>query len=122
MRKIIQIAALRHNGLPEHDSAQVASADTELVALCDDGSVWTLFDTLKSEWLRVPDIPQDPLTDAEERLLRNWTPNQLQGELSRAVGMSLDEYRTTLEGVMQKLGAKDVVECIKLARQSKLLA
>lgn len=122
MRKIIQIAALRHGELSDRDGKQVMSADTELVALCDDGSVWTLFDTLKSEWVRAPDIPQDPLTDAEERLLRTWTPNQLQGELSRAVGMSMEEYKETLQGVLQKLGAKDVVECIKLARKSKLLA
>lgn len=121
MRKIIQIAALRRGGLPEPDGTQVVSSNTELTALCDDGSVWTLSDTLKSEWVRVPDIPQDPLTDAEERLLRNWKANQLPGELSRSVGMSLDEYKETLNGVLQKLGAKDVVECIELARRSKLL-
>ena len=49
MRKIVQI-------IPSSD-------EQELRALCDDGSVWTLYyDGNKSphfQWLRYPDIPQE---------------------------------------------------------------
>lgn len=57
-RKIIQIQALRFGkNLPD---GRGESLDTELIALCDDGSVWTKATADRdSEWCRVQDIPQD---------------------------------------------------------------
>lgn len=60
-RKPIQIAALRF----ENPSA-VASApgliETEVIALCDDGSIWTILGT-NNEWVPLPPIPQGQLRE-----------------------------------------------------------
>ncbi len=57
-RKIIQIQALRFEGVADEDSK--LPQETELIALCDDGSVWTRLTTDPSSyWVRVDDIPQD---------------------------------------------------------------
>lgn len=57
MRKVIQIQALRFELIEGEDSAP--SQETELVALCDDGTIWSKCGVLNgSEWVRVDDIPQ----------------------------------------------------------------
>lgn len=53
-RKIIQIQALRFEGSSSQDGKP--SQETELIALCDDGTVWTRTSTLKGEW-----CPVDPI-------------------------------------------------------------
>ncbi len=56
-RKIIQIAALRANKLDELGSLD--ETETELIALCNDGTVWTMFGTLNgSQWVPIAPIPQ----------------------------------------------------------------
>lgn len=56
-RKIIQIQALRLNEWQGEDEAP--KQETELVALCDDGSVWTMTGVqYGAEWVRAADIPQ----------------------------------------------------------------
>lgn len=55
-RKIVQVAALRVQGVRPDGSPD--DVKTEVVALCDDGSVWTMFDTLSGEWVPLPKIPQ----------------------------------------------------------------
>lgn len=61
MRSPIQIAALRV-AKPNPTGDGPDSIDTELVALCDDGTIWTMFGT-QSEWVPVPKIPQGPMLD-----------------------------------------------------------
>ena len=57
MRKVIQIQALRF-ALSEAEDAE-PSQETELVALCDDGTIWAKCGVLNgSDWVRVDDIPQ----------------------------------------------------------------
>lgn len=57
MRKVIQIQALRIAVLEEKGSEPLQ--ETELVALCDDGTIWSKCGVLNaSEWVRVGDIPQ----------------------------------------------------------------
>lgn len=58
-RKIIQIQALRFTGIAA-DGIQ-SSQETELVALCDDGTVWTRTSTITGEWCQVGGIPDDDL-------------------------------------------------------------
>lgn len=53
-RKIIQIQALRFEGKPTQDGT--SSQETELVALCADGTVWTRTSTLTGEWCQVDPI------------------------------------------------------------------
>lgn len=56
-RKIIQIQALRFQS--NCGDKETSSQDTELVALCDDGTVWTCISALNGEWVQAPEIPQD---------------------------------------------------------------
>lgn len=72
MRKPIQIAALRFE--KEHKGS-TPSIETEIIALCDDGTIWTMFGTL-SEWVSLPRIPQeqifeDWLSDVGNALISN---------------------------------------------------
>jgi hypothetical protein len=53
-RKIIQIQALRFEGSPAQDGKP--SQETELIALCEDGTVWTRTSTTNGEW-----CPVDPI-------------------------------------------------------------
>lgn len=56
-RKIIQIQALRFDSSQGEDMEP--TQETELVALCDDGSVWMMTGVQNgSEWVRIADIPQ----------------------------------------------------------------
>ena len=60
MRKPIQIAALRF--VRPDDKGGEPINETEVVALCDDGSIWTMFG-MESAWVPLPQIPQVPLRD-----------------------------------------------------------
>lgn len=58
MRKIIQIQALRF--MQKRSDQDPDSQETELIALCDDGTVWTRTSTYdESGWVKVSDIPQE---------------------------------------------------------------
>jgi hypothetical protein len=55
-RKVVQVAC----GAPNNKSG----FESFYVALCDDGTVWTLWDS--GAWTQLPDIPQPaPATPAE---------------------------------------------------------
>lgn len=61
MRKIVQIAVIPRFG----GSDTFCSTETGCLALCDDGSIWEIYnntpnDEWNKEWFRLPDIPQDP--------------------------------------------------------------
>jgi hypothetical protein len=57
MRKVVQIQALRFAVCEGEDASP--SQDTELIALCDDGTIWTKCGVLnQSDWVRVTDIPK----------------------------------------------------------------
>jgi len=60
MRKPIQIAALRF--ARSDDNGGPDSIETEVVALCDDGTIWTMFGTT-GEWVPLPRIPQTPVLE-----------------------------------------------------------
>ncbi|KGQ56318.1 hypothetical protein IO44_03120 [Gallibacterium anatis str. Avicor] len=57
MRKVIQICANSNNAMINGES---------LFALCDDGSVWALTESLDCGWVRFPDIPQDEPKQTEQ--------------------------------------------------------
>lgn len=50
-RKIVQIQALRFEGSTATDGKP--SQETELIALCEDGTVWTRTSTVSGEWCQV---------------------------------------------------------------------
>ncbi|WP_426106319.1 hypothetical protein [Massilia sp. TSP1-1-2] len=59
-RKIIQISALRVDKRDE--LGRLDETATEIIALCDDGTVWTMFDTMSGNgWVHVAPIPQGAL-------------------------------------------------------------
>jgi hypothetical protein len=60
MRKPIQIAALRF--ARSDDNGGPDSIETEVVALCDDGTIWTMFGTT-GDWVALPKIPQNPVLE-----------------------------------------------------------
>ena len=55
MRKIVQIAT----GTMGSDIGGCGSIAYNIIALCDDGSVWQVFGRNDEEWHRLPDIPQE---------------------------------------------------------------
>lgn len=57
MRKPIQITALRFGGRRGEAADGQDSIATEVIALCDDGTIWTLFGT-DGDWVPLPRIPQ----------------------------------------------------------------
>ena len=54
-RKIIQISNAQVENTYHTQSEFVT------IALCDDGSVWKLFNNVNAVWERLPDIPQDKI-------------------------------------------------------------
>lgn len=57
-RKIVQIAAVRVDLVD--NALRVYDNETQLVALCDDSTVWTLLGPASGrEWVEAPAIPQD---------------------------------------------------------------
>lgn len=61
MRKPIQIAALRYN-LPSKVEGRPDSIESEVLALCDDGTIWILM-TSSNDLVPLPKIPQGPLLE-----------------------------------------------------------
>lgn len=57
MRKIIQIQALRFEDTNSDDGGRIQ--ETEIIALCDDGSIWIRIRALDGEWVQLENIPQD---------------------------------------------------------------
>lgn len=53
-RKIIQFQALRFEGVAAN--GQDASQETEIIALCDDGTLWSRLSTIGGEWCPVEGI------------------------------------------------------------------
>ncbi len=86
-RKIVQVTALRIQGIRPDGSPD--DAKTEVVALCDDGSVWTMFDTLSGEWVPLPKIPQ-------WQLFEEWRDDVAEQLASRHL-MRSDALRQILE-------------------------
>lgn len=61
IRKAVQIAALRFE-TPGEVAGSPGGTETEIVALCDDGTIWSMLGT-GNEWVPLPPIPQDQLRD-----------------------------------------------------------
>ncbi len=58
----LTIERLKASALAPRKAIQIAVDTTSLVAVCDDGSVWRIFDgweTTGRGWYRMPSIPQD---------------------------------------------------------------
>jgi hypothetical protein len=60
MRKPIQIAAFCSGRKDENGGQE--SNETEVVALCDDGTIWTMLG-MSGEWVPLPRIPQTPVLE-----------------------------------------------------------
>jgi hypothetical protein len=117
VRKPIQIAALRF-AKPGAVSGEPDSIETEVVALCDDGSIWTILGT-NNEWVPLPPIPQDQLREdwladvgellASTHLVRRDAVNQI-----------LDEYRDELRLAFNSHDStKDAAKAIYTKLQAK---
>ncbi len=59
-RKPIQIAALRF-GRPDEKGGP-ESIETEVIALCDDGTIWTMLG-MDGDWVPLPRIPNGPVRE-----------------------------------------------------------
>jgi hypothetical protein len=117
VRKPIQIAALRF-GKPVEASGGQDSIETEVVALCDDGSIWTILGD-DNEWVPLPPIPQgqlreDWLAEVGEMLTSNhlvrrdavtWILNEYRDELRLAFN-SHDSTKDAAKAIYAKLQAK----------------
>jgi hypothetical protein len=95
MRTPIQIAALRFTR-PSVTGEGADSIHTEIVALCDDGTIWTMFGT-GNEWVPLPKIPQGPmlddwLLDVKSKLLANHFVKP------SAVDQLVEDHRSILVG------------------------
>lgn len=91
MRKPIQIAALRYE-VPSDVEGRLASFESEVIALCDDGTMWTFLSSA-DEWFPLPRIPQyqirgDWLDDVREKLSESHSPER--------VNALLDEHDSAL--------------------------
>jgi hypothetical protein len=117
VRKPIQIAALRF-GKPGGVSGEQDSIETEVVALCDDGSIWTILGT-DNEWVPLPPIPQDQL---REDWLREVGELLVSNHLVRpeAVSWILSEYRDELRLAFNSHDStKDAAKAIYTKLQAK---
>lgn len=116
VRKPIQIAALRVR--KPDASGEPDSIETEVVALCDDGSIWTILGT-RSEWVPLPPVPQDQLredwlADVGELLASSHLVRQ------DAVGGILEEYRDELRLAFNSHdSAKDAAKAMHTKLQAK---
>lgn len=110
IRKPIQIAAIRFEK-PNEVADRADSIETEIVALCDDGTIWTMFGT-DNEWVPLPPIPQDQLredwiAEVREFLVENHSIRK------DAVTKILDEYRDDLRAAFNRHdSAKDSAKAI----------
>jgi hypothetical protein len=50
---------------------QISTASSGFFALCDDGTVWGLTAN-HPNWVRLPDIPQDPVPEERENPVWSW--------------------------------------------------
>ncbi|MGF6440272.1 hypothetical protein [Paraburkholderia youngii] len=115
MRTPIQIAALPFTKSSVKGSS-VESTATQLVALCDDGTIWTMFGT-QGEWVAVPKIPQGPtledwLLDVGAKLASNHLYR------SGAVAGVVEDHRSLLvtrynDGMTATDAARLVAEILK---------
>ena len=117
VRTPIQIAVLRFSK-PCGESGEQNSIETEVVALCDDGSIWTILGT-DNEWVPLPPIPQDQLRDdwlrevgellVSDHLVRpeavNWVLSEYRDELRLAFN-SHDSTKDAAKAIRTKLEAK----------------
>lgn len=94
MRKPIQIAALRFGKPLNH--AEQESIETELVVLCDDGTIWTMLGT-DSDWVPLPRIPQDTLRE-------DWLA-EVAGQLTNEYAISKDDTPAFLDEYSSELRA-----------------
>lgn len=99
MRKPIQIAALRFG---RNDSkGDPDSIETEVVALCDDGTIWTMFG-MDGEWVPLPRIPQTPvLEDWLEEVASHLPRRHIRRD---AVAHVMEEHRGLL---VEKYNARE---------------
>jgi hypothetical protein len=115
MRTPIQIAALRF-AKPSVTGEGPDSIETELVALCDDGTIWTMFG-MQGEWVPVPKIPQGPMLD--DWLLDVGAKLAANHSLRKdAVGRVVEEHRGILvakynDGVTASDAARLVADLLK---------
>ena len=67
-RKIYQISTCHVENTYQTQSNMATTV------LCDDGSVWKLYDNVNPTWQRLPDIPQDKLSrnDLEPPPTTEW--------------------------------------------------
>jgi len=115
IRKPIQIAALRF----EKQSAvagEPGSIETKVIALCDDGSIWTTLGT-DNEWVPLAPIPQDQLRE-------DWLA-AVGDELVSAFMVQRNEVSSILEEYRQELrlafnshdSAKDAAKSVNVKLQ-----
>ncbi len=57
-RKVIQIAATFDSGDGQAGMQSSYQPATELIALCDDGSLWRMAATVAPVWSSLPPVPQ----------------------------------------------------------------
>lgn len=96
MRKPIQIAALRV-ARPSETQGEPDSIETEIVALCDDGTIWTMFGTLDGQnWTPVARIPQGPvLEDWMDEVAAALVSSHIRKD---AVEQVMDDHQELLAG------------------------
>lgn len=116
IRKPIQIAALRFEK-PSEVAGEPGSIETEVIALCDDGSIWTILGT-DNEWVPLPAIPQDQL---REDWLAAVGTELVSGFLvhRNAISSILSEYRQELRLAFNShKSAKDAATAINAKLQA----
>lgn len=60
MRKIVQVTTAMQAPLLTRDDVRDTESEFRVVALCDDGSLWTIRpDVFKAKWERLPDLPAE---------------------------------------------------------------
>ncbi|MFC5550299.1 hypothetical protein [Massilia aerilata] len=116
IRKPIQIAALRFEK-PSAIAGEPGSIETEVVALCDDGSIWTILGN-DNEWVPLPPIPQDQLREdwlaaVGEELVSGFLVQR------NAISGILEEYRQELRLAFNSHeSAKDAAKAVNAKLQA----
>lgn len=117
IRKPIQIAALRCEK-PDAVAGQPGSIETEVWALCDDGSIWTIVGT-DGEWVPLPPVPQDQL---REDWLAEVGEALVSTHLLRREALSwiMEDYRDDLRGAFNnRQPAQEAAKEVNAKVQSK---
>lgn len=115
MRKPIQVTALRFETAIENNKSGLASIDTELIALCDDGTIWTMLG-IGNEWVPVAKIPQGPIL--AEWLLEVEAMLDQRGIKDEVITQIVEENYDTLlqqfnQGYTQGQAAQSLIELIR---------